>query len=393
MFLKNLTILDLTKSLAGPIATMILGDLGAEVIKIEPPEGDETRLWAPLIDGESVYFMSINRSKKSIVIDLKTDEGREILYRLVERSDILIENFRPDVPKRLGIDYDTLKNYNKTLIYCAIRGFRSDSIYRSKASYDLLIQAMSGLMLSNGREEDPPVRNVFALFDIYTGLIASIAILASLTHRSRYGEGVYIEVPLYDTAIFSMTYIPLIYLMTGRKPARLGHAHPSIVPYQAFQCADGKWIAVAVTNERFWNNLCKALDLSDLCSDPRFSGNPNRVANREILIETLEKRFREKSRDEWIKILDKYDVPHAPVYELDEVFKDPYVVSSDIVVSMNHSKLGAIKQLTLPIIVNGERVKPRSPPPILGEHTDEILRSLGYDDERIRVLRERSIVK
>jgi formyl-CoA transferase len=371
---------------------MILGELGADVIKIEPPEGDETRYWAPIVDGESVYFMSINRNKRSIVIDLKTSEGREIFYRLVEKSDVVIENFRPDVPKRLGIDYETLKKHNDKLIYCAIRGFGSDSPYRDKPSYDLLIQALSGLMLSTGRENDPPVRVAFALFDIYTGMIAAITILSSLVKRMRSGEGSYIEVSLYDTAIFSMTYIPMIYLVTGNKPKRYGHAHPSIVPYQAFLTRDNKWIAIAVTNDRFWSNLCKALEREDLCTDPRFRSNPDRVRNREELIKILEEEFRKKTREEWLKILEKHDVPAAPVYELDEVFKDPHVVSSKIVVEVPHTKLGSVKQIVFPAKINGERPSIKHPPPILGEHTDEILREIGFSDYQIRILREKKVI-
>ena len=371
---------------------MILGELGADVIKIEPPEGDETRYWAPIVDGESVYFMSINRNKRSIVIDLKTNEGREIFYRLVEKSDVVIENYRPDVPKRLGIDYETLRKHNDKLIYCAIRGFGSDSPYRDKPSYDLLIQALSGLMLSTGRENDPPVRVAFALFDIYTGMIAAITILSSLIKRMRSGEGSYIEVSLYDTAIFSMTYIPMIYLVTGNKPKRYGHAHPSIVPYQAFLTRDNKWIAIAVTNDRFWNNLCKALEREDLCIDPRFRSNPDRVRNREELIKILEEEFRKKTREEWIKILEKHDVPAAPVYELDEVFKDPHVVSSKIVVEMPHTKLGSVKQIVFPAKINSERPSIKHPPPILGEHTNEILRELGLSDNEIKILRDRKVV-
>ena len=371
---------------------MILGELGADVIKIEPPEGDETRYWAPIVDGESVYFMSINRNKRSIVIDLKTNEGREIFYRLVEKSDVVIENYRPDVPKRLGIDYETLRKHNDKLIYCAIRGFGSDSPYRDKPSYDLLIQALSGLMLSTGRENDPPVRVAFALFDIYTGMIAAITILSSLIKRMRSGEGSYIEVSLYDTAIFSMTYIPMIYLVTGNKPKRYGHAHPSIVPYQAFLTRDNKWIAIAVTNDRFWNNLCKALEREDLCIDPRFRSNPDRVRNREELIKTLEEEFRKKTREEWIKILEKHDVPAAPVYELDEVFKDPHVVSSKIVIEVPHTKLGSVKQIVFPAKINSERPSTKHPPPILGEHTNEILRELGLSDNEIKILRDKKVV-
>jgi formyl-CoA transferase len=392
-FLSNIKIIDLTKSLAGPIATMILGDLGADVIKIEPLEGDETRLWAPLVDGESVYFMSINRSKRSIALDLKTSEGKEIFYKLVEKADVIIENFRPDVPKRLGVDYESLKRINDKIIYCAIRGFGSDSVYKDKPAYDLLIQAMSGFMTTTGSENDPPVRASFALFDVFTGMMSVVAILTMLLRRSREGVGGYIEVSLYDTSIFSMSYIPMIYLMTGRRPGRYGHAHPSIVPYQAFRCSDNKWIAVAVTNERFWNNLCEALDLKDLCQDPRFKTNPDRVRNRSELIPVLEKKFLENTREYWLKKLEEHDVPAAPVYEIDEVFKDPHVINSGLVISMSHKNLREIKQILLPVKFDERRPSPKYSPPVLGEHTIEILKELGYSEDKIRELFNRKIVR
>ncbi|MDM7275471.1 MAG: CoA transferase, partial [Thermoprotei archaeon] len=244
--LRGVRILDLTRSLAGPFATMVLGDLGAEIVKVEAPGGDETRLWAPLVNGESAYFLSINRNKKSVVVDLRKSEGREIVYRLVRVSDAVIENFRSGVPEKLGVDYKTLSRVKGDLIYCSIRGFGSGSPYERKPAYDLIVQAMSGLMTATGEEGRPPIRAAFALFDMIAGLIAANSILAALLERGRGGGGAYIEVSLYDSAVFAMSYIAMIYLLTGRKPGRWGHAHPSIVPYQAFQCSDGKWLALAV---------------------------------------------------------------------------------------------------------------------------------------------------
>ncbi|MFN4045731.1 MAG: CaiB/BaiF CoA transferase family protein, partial [Acidilobaceae archaeon] len=285
--LRGVRVLDLTRSLAGPFATMVLGDLGAEIVKVEAPGGDETRLWAPLVEGESAYFLSINRNKRSIVVDLRRGEGREIVYRLVRVSDVVIENFRSGVPEKLGVDYETLSKVQDDLIYCSIKGFGSRSPYERKPAYDLIVQAMSGLMAATGEYGRPPIRVAFALFDMISGLIASNTILAALLERSRSGRGAYIEVSLYDSAVFAMSYIAMIYLLTGKKPGRWGHAHPSIVPYQAFQCSDGKWLALAVTNERFWENLCRVLGMEELCEDERFSSNPRRVENRSALIPVL----------------------------------------------------------------------------------------------------------
>jgi len=392
MLLENIKVLDFSRVLAGPFATMILGDLGAEVIKIEPPNGDETRFWAPFLNGESAYFLSINRNKRSIVLDLKKPEAREIVYKLVRESDVIVENFRSDVPEKLGIDYNTLKKIKPDIIYCSIKGFGSKSPYESKPAYDLLIQAMSGLMTVTGEERSPPIRVAFALFDIIAGLIASNSILAAIIERSVTKQGKFIEVSLYDSAIFAMSYVAEIYLLTGKIPRKMGSAHPSIVPYQTFRCKDDKYIAVAVTNEKFWMNLCEALAMRELCSDPRFKSNPDRVKNREILIPMLEQKFTERTRDEWLKILEEWDVPCAPVYELDEVFQDIHVLSSGIITEINHSILGTIKQLSYSATFNNERPKIRIPPPILGADTLPILEKLGYTKDQIEKLKLNGII-
>jgi crotonobetainyl-CoA:carnitine CoA-transferase CaiB-like acyl-CoA transferase len=382
MLLENLKVLDFSRALAGPFATMILGDLGAEVIKIEPPNGDETRSWAPILNGESVYYLSINRNKRSIVLDLKKDEDKEIVYKLVKESDVVVENFRTGVPEKLGIDYNTLRKIKPDIIYCSIKGFGSKSPYEGKPAYDLLIQALSGLMTVTGEEKSPPIRVAFALFDIIAGLIAANSILAAIIERTKTKQGKFIEVSLYDSAIFAMSYIAEIYLLTGKIPRKMGSAHPSIVPYQAFKCKDGKYISIAVTNEKFWANLCEALDMRELLNDPRFKSNIDRVTNREILIPILERKFSERNREDWLKILEKWDVPCAPVYELDEVFQDIHVLSSGILTEINHSILGKIKLLSYPATFDHERPKIRIPPPTLGADTLTILKKLGYTKEK-----------
>lgn len=386
MLLDKVRVVDLSRVLAGPIATMVLGDLGADIIKIEPPQGDETRTWTPMVDGESAYYLSANRNKRSIVIDLKREEGREIIYKLVKTSDVVIENFRPGVPESLKIDYNSLKNIKPDIIYCSIKGFGSKSSYATRPAYDLLLQAMSGLMASTGEEGRPPVRVAFALYDIIAGLIASVSIVAALYDRTLSGKGRYIEVSLYDSSIFAMSYIAMIYLMTGKMPKKMGSAHPSIVPYQTFECGDGKHLAVAVTNERFWENFCKALRLEELIADPRFKSNPDRVKNRQELIEMLSKKFKEKSRSEWIKLFEEYGVPYGPVYTLDEVFNDPHVVASGIVGEVKHPTLGMIKQLLYPALIDNVRPKPRKAPPRMGEDAISILKELGYSDADIEKL-------
>ena len=361
--LEGVRVLDLSHTLAGPFATMLLADLGADVVKVEPPGGDETRTWAPHVDGESVYFMSANRGKRSIAVNLKDPRGREVVYRLARRSHVVIENYRPGVRERLGVDPDTLFGVNRDLVYVSIKGFRPGSIYEHKPAYDIIVQAMSGLMATTGEPGRPPVRVSFALFDIITGALAALYAVSALRSPER---PKYIEVSLFDAAVFSMVYVPLIYLATGRKPPRMGSAHPSIVPYQAFRAGDGRWMIVAAANDRHWRRLTQAIGRPELAEDPRFKTNPDRVRNRDQLIPILEEIFASKPRSEWLRILDEHGVPAAPVYELDELFSDPY--TRDIVVKLPHPTLGEVPQLVEPARIDGETPLSTRHPPLLGEH-------------------------
>lgn len=386
--LEGVRILDLSHTLAGPFATMVLADLGADVVKVEPPGGDETRHWAPHVGGESAYYLSVNRGKRSIVVDLKTGEGREIVYRLARRSHVVIENYRPGVREKLGVAPRDLFRVNPGLVYLSIKGFRPGSAYEGLPAYDIIVQGMSGLMASTGEEGRPPVRVSFALFDVITGLLASTYILAALHSPKR---PLYLEAYLYDAALFAMSYIPMIYLATGKKPRRMGSGHPSIVPYQAFQAGDGKWLIVAAANDRLWEKLCKALGREDLLEDPRFKTNPDRVRNRGQLIPILEEAFQAKLRDEWLHTLWSHGVPAAPVYDIDEVFQDPYTEWN--IYEISHPTLGKVKQIREPATINKEPIPPTSHPPLQGEHTDQILTELGYNIDEIKDLRKRGIVR
>lgn len=385
--MNGVRVLDLSHTLAGPFASMILADLGADVIKVEPPDGDETRQWAPFVDNVSVYYLSINRGKRSIVIDLSKKEGRDVVYRLVERSHVVLENYRPGVREKLGVDPDTLFRINRNLVYVSIKGFKPGSIYEKLPAYDLVIQALSGIMMTTGYEGEPPVRIPFALFDVYTGMMAVNYVLTGLINDKPF----YAEVYLYDTAVFSMCYVSLIQLLTKRKLRRMGHEHPSIVPYQAFQDRDGKWFVVAAANDRLFAKLCETIGRLDLLNDPRFNTNPRRVENRGEIVRVLEETFRSKPREHWVELLRKNGVPSAPVYELDEVFQDPYV-SEEIVYELKHPTLGSVKQLAQPGLIKGKRISSEKHQPILGEHTLEILKEIGYGDGEIKALVESKVV-
>lgn len=389
MLLRGIRVVDLSHTLAGPLATMILADLGADVIKIEAPHGDETRSWAPFVQDESAYYMSINRGKRSVVLNLKSEKGRTIFYNLVRKSHIVVENFKPGTPEKLGVDYESLLKVNPEIIYVSIKGFRQGSIYEDRTAYDIIIQAMSGLMMTTGNEGDPPIRVSFALFDVMTGMMAVIYTLATL-HAGI--KPVRIEVPMYDTAIFSMCYIPIMYLMTGRRIKRMGHAHPSMAPYQAFRDINNKWFIVAAANDRLWTAMCEAIGRKDLLKDPRFKTNADRVNNRTVLVEILQEIFEKNTRDYWVKLLEEHGVPASPVYEIDEVFEDPYVKSEEIVIKLNHPKLREIPQLSEPALLEGKKYNSTRHPPLLGEHTVEVLRELGYTDEEISRLKNENIV-
>ncbi|MBS7651868.1 MAG: CaiB/BaiF CoA-transferase family protein [Candidatus Bathyarchaeia archaeon] len=392
--LKGIRVLDLSRVLTGPFCSMILADLGAEVLKVEMPgEGDDTRTYPPFIGGMSSYFMSVNRGKKSITLDLKKAEAREALYRLAERCDIFLENFRPGVTARLGIDYETIRKVNPRIIYCSISSFGQTGPYASWPGYDIIIQGMGGLMGITGEPGRPPVRVGIAITDIGAGMWAAIAILAALRVRDKAGIGQYIDISLLDGVVSWMTYAAGIYFATGRPPERMGSAHPSMVPYQAFEAGDGKYLLIAAGNDRLWATLCQGMGLEGLIDDPRFSTMDRRVENRGELIPILEKEFRKRPRDSWLERLRELGFPCGPVYTLDEVFNDPHVLSRGMLIEMDHPEAGKIKQIGPPIKLSETPCIVGSPPPRLGEHTEGVLKEVaGYTDEEIERLRRASAI-
>jgi len=387
-------VLDLSRVLAGPFCSMTLADLGAEVIKVEMPgTGDDTRAYPPYIGKQSSYFMSANRGKKSVTLDLKTKDGQEVLHRLAAKCDVVIENFRPGVTSRLAADYETLSKINSRLIYCSISSFGQTGPYSEKPGYDLIIQGMGGLMGITGEPGGPPVRIGVAITDLGSGMWATIAILAALQARARDGKGQYLDISMMDGSVAWMTYVAGNYFATGKSPPKMGSAHPSIVPYQGFVTSDGKSILLGGGNDRLFVSLCEGLGMPELPKDPQYAGNENRVKNRVALIPLLEKRFKEKPRDEWIRILEALGVPVAPVYSIDEIFADEQVLHRGLQIDVPHPELGKVKQIAPAIRMSETPCVVELPPPLLGEHTDEVLKSIaGYTDAEIKALRDKKTI-
>jgi formyl-CoA transferase/CoA:oxalate CoA-transferase len=371
--LEGLRVIDLTQDFAGPFCTMILSDLGAEVIKIEKPDGgDETRAWGPpFIDGISYYFLSLNRGKKSVVLDLKTREGQGVIRKLVVDADIFVESSRPGQMLRFNLNYPRLRRLNKALVYASISSFGQTGPYRNRLGYDLIAFAMSGIMNSTGEKGRPPIRMSVPVADLAAGHYASTAILAALSRRLVTGRGDYIDLSLHDSIVSWLTYLASYHFATGKEPERLGSAHPSIVPYQAFRCKD-KDLVLAVGNDRQWTNFCHATGLERLITDRRFSTNPARVKNRLLLIPVLQRVFRRRVAKEWQNILDQAEVPVAPVLGIRDVMHDPQVRIRKMIVGSNRDA----QRLGSPMRFYKTKPSKTRFAPRLGQHTTEVLDSL-----------------
>jgi crotonobetainyl-CoA:carnitine CoA-transferase CaiB-like acyl-CoA transferase len=391
--LEGLRVLDLTRVLVGPFASMLLGDLGAEVIKVERPgEGDETRHVEPLKEGESHYFLAINRNKQGIAVDMKQPAGKEILVELARRSDVFLENFRPGVAKRLGLDYETLREINPRLVYCSISAFGQTGPYASRSALDIAIQAMSGVMSVTGEPDGPPTRMGLPMADLCGGLYAVIGVLSGIYERERSGRGQFIDFSMLDGMVGMLMYMATRVFMTGEDSPKIGTGHYGIVPYGAYPARDGH-LVIANIGEMFWPKICAAIGRPELADDPRYDTNPKRVASRAEVDALLREALATKTVAEWDAILERYDVPHAPILQVSEVLANPQVKARGMVTEYDHPRLGRFPALGRAIRFPDHEGAPIKAPPLLGEDDERVLGGLlGYSPERIAELRRAGVI-
>jgi crotonobetainyl-CoA:carnitine CoA-transferase CaiB-like acyl-CoA transferase len=391
--LGGLKVLDLTRVLAGPFLTQMLGDLGAEILKIEAPGGgDETRTFAPHVNGESHYFMGLNRHKKSLVIDLKAPEGVDLVRRLAAQADVLVENFRPGVMDRLGLGYAALSAGNPRLVFCSISGFGMTGPFRDKPSFDIVTQAMSGALSLNGEPGRAPIKLGLPLGDMVGGIYGSVGVLSALHERAGTGRGRLVDISLHDGMLGMLGYLAQIFFVTGKDPKPVGSGHPNIAPYGAFPASDGL-IIIACLIQGFWSRLCEALECPQLADDPRFATGKDRLANRDALNETLSAITRTRTVAEWEQRLAAKDVPHAPILGVGAALNHPHSLARDMVVSAEHPAAGTVRMVGRPIKFPGMTQAPLKASPLLGQHTVEVLKEqLGLDDAMIGQLRDEGVI-
>ena len=388
--LDGITVLDLSRVLSGPYCTMLLGDMGARVIKIEQPgKGDDTRGWGPpFVGGESAYFLSINRNKESVTLDFKKSAGRAVLDRLIATSDVLIENFRPGTLSKIGLDYPALAPKHPNLIYCSISGFGHTGPRRNEPGYDAVIQAEGGLMSITGAADGPPYRLGVAIGDIVTGIFAAQGVLLALLSRHRTGQGQFVDIGMLDSVAALLSYQASIFFSTGSAPQRIGNRHPTIVPYETFSSADGDFV-LAVGNDDQWRRFCAVAELPE---DPRFATNHQRVMNYDGVRPFIADRLRTQPRQHWIDRLNAAGVPCGSVRSLEELFADPQIQARQMVAEIEHATIGALRVLGLPVKLSDTPGAVRTPPPRLGEHTDAVLHDFGFSDDAIADFRRQKVI-
>jgi crotonobetainyl-CoA:carnitine CoA-transferase CaiB-like acyl-CoA transferase len=393
--LRGVRVVDMTEALAGPYCTMYLGDMGADVVKVERVgQGDQTRGWGPpFVNGESAYFMSTNRNKRSLTLDVAAPEGGEIVRRLVDGADVFINNLpRLSSMQKLGLDPDACLARNPRLIHVCVTGFGHTGPRAGQPGYDILAQGMSGIMSLTGEPDGAPMRYPAPISDMTVGLYALIGVLGALYERERTGVGQAIDVALLESQMGWLTNLAGSYFATGANPARLGNVHPTITPYQTFATADG-WIILAGGTDRIWGRLCDVLGIApEVRDDPRYATNPARNVHRAGVQALLSERFATQPRDTWLERLREADVPSGPIYLLDQALADPQVAARGFIVELDHPAAGLVRSLGFPPHMRPGAITYRRPPPMLGQHTDEVLRELGFDADHIQALRDKRIV-
>jgi crotonobetainyl-CoA:carnitine CoA-transferase CaiB-like acyl-CoA transferase len=390
--LEGMRVLELSQIMAGPFCGMLLADLGAEVIKIENPRGgdDSRRMAPPYYNGEAASFIAMNRNKYGIALDIRSDAGKEILWKLIDTADVLIENFRPGTMERLGFSWEAVHARRPALVYCSISGFGSTGPYRRRGGFDLVAQAMSGALAVTGTADEPAKIGV-PMSDLNAGLFASHAILAALLARGRSGEGQYIDTSLFEAALAYTIWESNEYWATGVAPQRLGTAHRLSAPYQVFATGDG-WIAIGAANQRNWERLAQALDRQDLLQDARFAGNGERMTNLPALVEELTTTLKTKTTEQWLEILEAADVPCGPVLELDQVYQHPQTQARNMQMEVEHPIAGHVHAIGFPVKYSATPPRLYRPAPVLGQHTFTILASLGLHEQQRNRLEEEGVV-
>ncbi len=402
--LDHLKVLDLSRVLAGPWCGQILADLGADVTKVERPgAGDDTRTWGPpwmkdeagADTREAAYFMSANRGKKSITLDISKPAGQDIVKRLAQRADVLLENYKVGGLRQYGLDFASLSKLNPRLIYCSVTGFGQTGPYAPRAGYDFIIQGLGGLMSITGERDDlpggGPQKVGVAVADLMTGMYATVGVLAALAEREKSGLGQHVDMALLDTQVAMTANMAMNYLASGRPPVRAGNAHPNIVPYQTFAASDGH-IIVAVGNDGQFAKLCDIVEAPELAKDPRFATNPARVKHRSVLVPLLAERIARKPMHFWSEALEAAGVPCGPINDLAQVFDDPHVQHRGMRIELPHPTAGKVPLVASPIKLSRTPVEHRTAPPLLGQHTDEVLAGIGLDEQAIAALRTQGVV-
>ncbi|WP_206812013.1 CaiB/BaiF CoA transferase family protein [Paradesulfitobacterium ferrireducens] len=391
--LAGIKVLELARTLAGPYCSMLLADMGADVLKVEQPGiGDETRGYTPpAMAGESCYYLSLNKNKKGITLNLKTEEGKQIVKELVKEADVLVENFRTGTMEKMGLGYDVLKEINPRLVYCAVSGFGRTGPMKDEPAYDLVMQAFGGLMSVTGEPDRPPVKVGFSIVDLTTGMHACIGVLLALWAREKTGRGQFVEASLLESIVSLQTYLAQGVMATGTVPGRLGSGHPNLAPYQVFETKDS-YVIIAVPNDWLWRKMCDALGLDDLKEHPKFAVNANRVKHRTELIELMTEFTRSKTTKEISTKLKEAGVPGGPINNIADVLADPQVIHRGMIQEVEHPTIGTLKLLGIPIKLSETPGSIRMAPPTLGQNNTEVLSRLGYTAEEIAALKDKGVI-